>query len=96
MNNRNIAIILAAGKGSRMNSSIPKPLHEVAGRPIIDHIIQNIMTPYEQVKDIQRAILAGLEFYQGVKLPSPQTAGTTTQKESYAFLKAKEVQEQIQ
>ena len=27
-----------------MNSSIPKPLHEVAGRPIIDHIIQNIMS----------------------------------------------------
>ena len=44
MNNKNIAIILAAGKGSRMNSSIPKPLHEVAGRPIIDHIIQNIMS----------------------------------------------------
>ena len=44
MNNKNLAIILAAGKGLRMNSSIPKPLHEVAGRPIIDHIIQNIMS----------------------------------------------------
>ena len=42
MNNKNIAIILAAGKGSRMNSSTPKPLHEVAGRPIIEHILQNI------------------------------------------------------
>ena len=42
MKDKNIAIILAAGKGSRMNSSIPKPLHEVAGRSILDHILYNI------------------------------------------------------
>ena len=50
MNNKNIAIILAAGKGSRMNSSIPKPLLEVAGRPIIEHILQNIKSSgFDQV-----------------------------------------------
>ena len=42
MKDKNIAIILAAGKGSRMNSSIPKPLQEVAGRSILDHILYNI------------------------------------------------------
>ena len=42
MKDKNIAIILAAGKGSRMNSSIPKPLHEVAGRSIISHILDNL------------------------------------------------------
>ena len=39
---KNIAIILAAGKGSRMNSSIPKPLHKIAGKNIIEHILYNI------------------------------------------------------
>jgi bifunctional UDP-N-acetylglucosamine pyrophosphorylase/glucosamine-1-phosphate N-acetyltransferase len=32
-------IILAAGKGTRMKSSLPKPLHEIAGRPMVGHVI---------------------------------------------------------
>jgi bifunctional UDP-N-acetylglucosamine pyrophosphorylase/glucosamine-1-phosphate N-acetyltransferase len=31
--------ILAAGKGTRMRSEQPKVLHELAGRPLIDHVI---------------------------------------------------------
>jgi bifunctional UDP-N-acetylglucosamine pyrophosphorylase/glucosamine-1-phosphate N-acetyltransferase len=33
------AIILAAGLGTRMRSDRPKVLHEVAGRPMIEHVI---------------------------------------------------------
>jgi len=32
-------VILAAGKGTRMHSGLPKVLHEVAGRPILSHVI---------------------------------------------------------
>jgi bifunctional UDP-N-acetylglucosamine pyrophosphorylase/glucosamine-1-phosphate N-acetyltransferase len=32
-------VILAAGKGTRMFSSLPKVLHEVAGRPLLSHVI---------------------------------------------------------
>jgi bifunctional UDP-N-acetylglucosamine pyrophosphorylase/glucosamine-1-phosphate N-acetyltransferase len=32
-------IILAAGKGTRMKSALPKPLHKIAGRPMIGHVI---------------------------------------------------------
>ena len=31
--------ILAAGQGTRMHSEIPKVLHHLAGRPLIDHVI---------------------------------------------------------
>lgn len=35
-------IILAAGKGTRMGADIPKPLVEVAGRPMIEHLLDNV------------------------------------------------------
>lgn len=34
-----VAIILAAGQGTRMNSQIPKVLHSICGTPMIDHIL---------------------------------------------------------
>ncbi|HEX5455073.1 MAG TPA: bifunctional UDP-N-acetylglucosamine diphosphorylase/glucosamine-1-phosphate N-acetyltransferase GlmU [Stellaceae bacterium] len=33
------AIILAAGEGTRLNSARPKVLHEIAGRPMIGHVL---------------------------------------------------------
>ncbi|VAW14908.1 N-acetylglucosamine-1-phosphate uridyltransferase / Glucosamine-1-phosphate N-acetyltransferase, partial [hydrothermal vent metagenome] len=32
-------IILAAGDGTRMHSSLPKLLHPVAGLPIVGHVL---------------------------------------------------------
>lgn len=37
-----IAIILAAGQGTRMYSGLPKVLHSVAGQPMIDHVLEAI------------------------------------------------------
>lgn len=37
-----VAIILAAGQGTRMYSGLPKVLHGVAGQPMIDHVIEAI------------------------------------------------------
>ena len=34
------AIVLAAGQGTRMRSRIPKVLHPLAGRPMLDHVLE--------------------------------------------------------
>jgi len=33
-------IILAAGQGTRMKSQLPKVLHRVAGKPLLEHVVQ--------------------------------------------------------
>lgn len=39
MSRKLACIILAAGKGTRMKSALPKPLHPVAGLPMVNHVL---------------------------------------------------------
>ena len=41
-------LVLAAGKGSRMESAIPKPMHKIAGYPMIEHV-------FRALKDVETA-----------------------------------------
>lgn len=43
LNTRWSVAILAAGKGTRMRSELPKVLHELAGRPLLDHVIDRAL-----------------------------------------------------
>jgi bifunctional UDP-N-acetylglucosamine pyrophosphorylase/glucosamine-1-phosphate N-acetyltransferase len=36
------AVVLAAGEGTRMRSSVPKPLHRICGRPMILHVLDTL------------------------------------------------------
>ena len=49
------AIVLAAGEGTRMRSSRPKPLHLICGRAMVLHVIHAL----EQLDPDRTAIVVG-------------------------------------
>ena len=55
--NNSLAIILAAGKGTRMNETVPKPLVPVYQKPIISWIIESF-----QKNNVDIAIIINPEF----------------------------------
>jgi bifunctional UDP-N-acetylglucosamine pyrophosphorylase / glucosamine-1-phosphate N-acetyltransferase len=65
-------IILAAGQGKRMRSTLPKVLHEVGGKPLIFHIISHVqaVSPQASVaivvghgrEEVEKAIKAETAF----------------------------------
>lgn len=53
------AVILAAGKGTRMKPltyGIPKPLLPVGGKPVVDYVIDNLMTAHGEISEIFVAV----------------------------------------
>ncbi|MFZ7104735.1 MAG: bifunctional UDP-N-acetylglucosamine diphosphorylase/glucosamine-1-phosphate N-acetyltransferase GlmU [Peptococcaceae bacterium] len=38
----NVAIVLAAGQGTRMKSELPKVLHRVMGKPMLEHVLSTL------------------------------------------------------
>lgn len=51
------AIILAAGKGTRMKSATPKVLHQVAGKSMLAHVLANV----SQVETDKNIVIVGHE-----------------------------------
>lgn len=49
MNKKTAIIILAAGKGTRMKSNLPKVLHKILGKPLIHYVVEEALKlkPYE-------------------------------------------------
>ncbi|HEL0717394.1 TPA: NTP transferase domain-containing protein, partial [Streptococcus equi subsp. zooepidemicus] len=47
----NYAIILAAGKGTRMKSALPKVLHKVSGLSMLEHVLKSVsaLAPQKQL-----------------------------------------------
>lgn len=64
-------IILAAGQGTRMRSNLPKVLHPIGGKPMIDHLIDCAKT----LESTQPIVIYG---HQGEKLQSALNHQTIT------------------
>ena len=46
------AVILAAGKGKRMKSPLPKVLHELRGKPLIYYVLKEVSSLRRYIKQI--------------------------------------------
>jgi len=44
-----VAVLLAAGLGTRMKSALPKALHRIAGRPMLNHLIAQCEAVFDRV-----------------------------------------------
>ena len=89
MSNALAVVILAAGKGTRMNSSKPKVLHELAGLPLISHVLLSVkaLKPKETVvvlsheQEEVKSVLHGVHIaYQAESLGTGDAVKAAFQK----------------
>lgn len=86
--NQTLAIILSAGMGVRMKSSLPKVMHQIAGRPILFWLWESL----NQIKIDQKVIVISPEM-QDLKASLPPAAVVWQEKRlgtGHAVLTAKE------
>src|ERR1700690_197186 len=60
------AILLAAGLGTRMRSSLPKTLHKIAGRSMLRHLIASCEAAFDRI-----VIVLGPDMEQVAKEAAP-------------------------
>ncbi len=94
-------LILAGGKGTRMKSSLPKPLHNICGGPILSHILKTaqklkpaaigVLTGH-QSELLKQTVKDNLKNW-GIKIPvefllqKELTGSGTAAKDSIPFIK---------
>lgn len=91
--NNVVAILLAAGKGTRMNSSLPKVLHTIAGKPIITEIvdiirsigIERVIAVIGHQSDLVKQHLRGIETVEQRELLGTAHAVAQTQERLKGF-----------
>lgn len=55
-------IILAAGHGKRMKSELPKVMHKVAGKPMIERVLDNVQNVTDDIILVQSQLLASYDI----------------------------------
>ena len=76
------AIILAAGQGTRMKSAMPKVMHRIAGRPMINHLIAACETVFDRIivvagpgmPELQKAVQPHASVVQAERLGTGHAA----------------------
>jgi bifunctional UDP-N-acetylglucosamine pyrophosphorylase / glucosamine-1-phosphate N-acetyltransferase len=75
MTNQKLAcIILAAGKGTRMKSALPKPLHAIAGRAMVSHVIAAV----EELNPEKIIVVIGNDMPEMQAAVKPHTVAVQT------------------
>ncbi|MDR2708295.1 MAG: NTP transferase domain-containing protein [Nitrososphaerota archaeon] len=72
------ALVMAGGRGSRMNSSVEKPLVDVCGKPVIAYVLDALLCA-ELVDDVYVAVTertpCTVRYVEGLRLKSVVTPG---------------------
>ena len=83
-------VILAAGQGTRMKSRLPKVLHPIAGRPMVDHVLRTArsLSPStitlvvgHQAEEVQRRLAGQRDLRFVLQEPQQGTAHALQQAE---------------
>ena len=89
---RTAAIVLAAGHGTRMKSSMPKVMHPLAGRPMLRHILATL----ETVGTDDICVVVGPDMGDVREIAQPYAAAVQTERlgTAHAALAAKDAMPQ--
>lgn len=79
------AIILAAGLGTRMRSALPKALHLIAGRPMLNHLIAACEVVFDRVAVV---VGPGMEALERAAAPHPTVVQAERLGTGHAALQA--------
>ncbi|MEM7290145.1 MAG: NTP transferase domain-containing protein, partial [Pseudomonadota bacterium] len=87
-----LAVVLAAGEGTRMRSPLPKVMHKVAGLPMVQHVMQSAQAA--ECSDIAVVAGNGFELVTGIVTGAFPDASIFEQKKrlgtGHAVLAARE------
>ncbi|KZL02044.1 MULTISPECIES: bifunctional UDP-N-acetylglucosamine diphosphorylase/glucosamine-1-phosphate N-acetyltransferase GlmU [unclassified Pseudovibrio] len=65
-----LAIVLAAGLGTRMRSTLPKVMHEIGGLPLVGHVLNSVMhAGADKVAVVVGPEMAKLEEHVALRAP---------------------------
>ncbi len=81
------AIVLAAGKGTRMKSEIPKVLHRIAGQPMIAHVLQSLVPL--GCSPVAVVVAPGMEAVSAAVAPHPTAVQAEQLGTGHAVLAAR-------
>ncbi|CAM1647682.1 MobA-like NTP transferase [Bartonella apis] len=88
-----LSIILAAGEGTRMKSSLPKVLHKIAGLPLVCHVVRQVQSIGKS--DIAVVVGRGADEVSSAVKEFSKTANIYLQKErlgtAHAVLSARQM-----
>jgi bifunctional UDP-N-acetylglucosamine pyrophosphorylase/glucosamine-1-phosphate N-acetyltransferase len=79
------AVILAAGLGTRMKSSLPKALHPIAGRPMLRHLLASCEPVFDRIVVV---VGPGMAAVQALAAPHVSVVQTERLGTAHAALQA--------
>ncbi len=75
-NSRTVAVILAAGMGTRMKSALPKVMHPLGGRPMLAHLLETVTA----LQVAETVVVRGPDMAQVAALAAPRPSVEQTER----------------